>query len=728
MFSRKGTQSVGFGLSGLLHSFQAIRLNTKPTCRYNSNQTQSNLTTLRRAIGRGNIQHARFAYENLLRQPSGPKADRDVVRKLLLLARLGKRHQDIEFIKTVLDDMKGPLGIVPQHFEYHALIFAYGLQRLPEKAYGVLARMRREGVTPNLYTYNTLLGCYKRTNNLHQAQLIFQEMILNKIKPDTVTYNTLLHLLLRTGEFNQLFELYQHMTDDEDTAKPDIYTYSTVLDAAVKAGNQRIGTDICDTVLNMKKRDKVDLNMLNNILRFKAEIDLNQVLELYYAIPDQFPHIRLDRVTFNILLDACLKGGNPAKAYMLFRDMKKAELRPDIITYGILIDAESRIGNLKDAIQLFEDMCDASIEPNDRIMTSLVNIASSKSASAQDLDHLVSIVNKFQSTLELDTRAYNSLMYGLAMQGRSKQVQGLYDTVFREIHCKPDIATFTHLILAYINDDYLDDAMEIYYTLREHHKKCRDEKISSHQTKIPIQLDTTFYSTLIASLSNNMTPGHTITTDDEYESSPRLIAAMTMFNDMRPLRIQPTLHTYTAMLHACGQYRDKYVLNQVHQQIKVDMYLDPDIGIYNALMDAYNRTEDGDAVLDIWQTISMPASYYEVRPDATSVSIVFDSCGHNGFMNRAQSIWSWLKKTNFKLNTNNYNSYIECLCRARGRAGWDHAYELVKNEMSVPGKPMHGKPVMDQKTVNTFISFAKKKNFDSNEILSLESWKSSLFS
>jgi hypothetical protein len=122
----------------------------------------------------------------------------------------------------------------------------------------------------------------------------------------------------------------------------------------------------------------------------------------------------------------------------------------------------------------------------------------------------------------------------------------------------------------------------------------------------------------------------------------------------------------------------------------------------------------------------MPASYSDIKPDQTSVSIVFDSCGHNGFVTRAQSIWTWLKKTKFKLNTNNYNSYIECLCRARGRVGWDQAYQLVKLEMSTPQKPLHGKPVIDQKTVNTLISFAKKKRFDSNEIDSLEQWKSSI--
>ncbi|KAI7888892.1 uncharacterized protein EV154DRAFT_516271 [Mucor mucedo] len=724
MIQRKGTQSISYGLSKIYLFLQPIKPKSTfqfgHTCRDYSNNAQSDLTSLRRAIGRGNINHARFAYENMLKQ-SQQKMDRDVVRKLLLLARHGKHSQDIEFIQSVIRDMKGPLQILPQHFEYHALIFAYGLQQEPNKAYNVLNLMRSDGLEPNIYTYNTLLACYKRGNNLDKAESLLDEMKFKKIEPDTVTYNTILHLMLRMDKFDRLFDLYERMDTDTNMAKPDMYTYSTVLDAAAKSGNQEIGNPICDKLLDTNKRKDIDLNIMNNILRFKANTAMHQVLELYYSFADQFPHIRADRVTYNILLDACLKNGNPAKAYMIYGDMKRAALKPDVITYGTLIDAESKVGNLKDALQLFQDMCHESIEPNDRIMTSLVNIAASKTATLKDLDTLVGLMKQFRRSLNLDTRAYNSLMYGLALHGRSKQVQHIYDDVFRDSSCQPDVATFTNLVLAYINDDYLDDAMEIYYTLREHHKKCRDEKT---KVKIPIRLDTTFYSTLIASLSRNIdNTKQQYTTDDEYDSSPRLVTAMAIFNDMRPLQIQPTKHTYTAMLHACGQYRDRYVLNQIYQQIKVDLYLDPDIGIYNSLMDAYSRTEDGDTVLEIWQTISKPASTSYVIPDQISVSIVFDSCGHNGLSARAPLIWAWLKRTGFRLNTNNYNSYIECLCRERGRSGWDMAHQLINQEMSIPQKPLHGKPVMDEKTVNTLISFAKKKGFGYNEIEALEEWK-----
>ncbi|KAK4512060.1 uncharacterized protein ATC70_013303 [Mucor velutinosus] len=712
------------------HLFTTFYANYATTS--NTLTPSKDLSRLQQAIGQGNIQQAAQAYKSMMStSKAGEQSiNRELIRKLLMLARHGKRREDIDFINRVISDMKQRLQMARTPFEYHALMYAFGIQQLPEKAYDILERMKREdNIRPTLHSYNTLLGCYKRVNNVDRAEEILAEMKQRNIKPDTVTYNTMLHLLLRTHQYQRVLDMYSAMKADK--TQPDIYTFSTLLDAAVKSKDLHFGSEIYSQITRKCKPKEVDLTMVNNMIRFMADSSgLNKTLDLYYDLPDRYPHIRPDKVTFNILLDVCFKNQNPAKAYQIFGDMTAAKLEPDVVTYGTLIDAEAKMGHLKASIQLFQDMCNASIEPNDRIFNSLANIASSKSARPSDLNDLMDLVDQYQHKLKLDTKAYNALMYGLAQNGRSSQAQHLYDTVFRHATCKPDIATFTHLILAYINDNQLDGALEIYYTLREHHKKCKqDAATTKHKVKIPIQLDTTFYSTIIAALSKDDF-NHTISfSDDANESSPRLLAAISIFNDMRPLQIQPTMHTYTAMLHACGQYRDQYALDQVHKLIKVDLYLDPDIAIYNAMMDAYNRTGNGEKVLDIWQTLSTAASdYAQVAPDQTTVSIVFDSCGHNGYIQQAQSIWTFLKRTQFKLNTNNYNSYIECLCRSRGRQGWDAAMAIVEQDMSVPGKPQHGKPVLDEKTLNTLLSFARKKAFDASELDQLDQWRTKMLS
>lgn len=695
MFKSQGYGIVRVGFLYLNHPLKTCSLNYIPRHVISSN-VSADLSTLRTAIKRGNISQVQSTYNALKACPDQSKDlfNRDILRKMLMTVRNGKRKDDINFILQVFNDMRSRYPLT--HFEYHALMYAYGVQGQSEKAYDLLDRMQKvDNLTPNLHSYNILLGCYKRSNHLDKAEQLFKEMKQQPhLQLDIVTYNTLFHFYLKNEKFDRLFDMYEQLK--RDSIQPDVYTYSTLLDAIIKSKtHQKLGLTIYHTLLAWKKH--IDMHTINTMIRFIADIDMNQALDLYHDIEVKYPYLQPDTVTFNILLDLCLKNDNPSKAYLLFKDMKKLKLKPDVITYGTLIDAEAREGNLKASLELFQEMCDFSIQPNERILNSLVNIASSKQVTSRDLDRLLEITSKYQYTLQLDVRAYNALLYGLALQGRSSQAQYIYDTVFRDMRFRlPDIATFTHLLLAYINDNQLDEALQIYQTLREHHLKCK----TAASVKVPIELDTTFYASLISSLSSSM-------------GEDGMAAALMLFHDMRKLRIQPTKHIYTAMLHAAGQHRDDYVLEHVHQLIKVDLYLDPDIGIYNALMDAYNRLGDGDAVLEIWQTLTSGGG--QVVPDQATVSIVMDSCGHNGQGQQAQWIWESLRRQGFALNTNNYNSYIECLCRQRGRAGWDVAYQLVKEEMS------NGRgPKRDEKTVNTLLSFARKKGFDQSEIGQVE--------
>ncbi|KAI8884817.1 hypothetical protein K501DRAFT_322755 [Backusella circina FSU 941] len=647
--------------------------------------------------------------------------DRKWLRKLLLIARKGENSPI--FVKRILSDMSEKYGFIPEHFEYHALMYAYGVQKQPQLAYNVLDTMRANNLQPNLFSYNTLLGCYKRSKDVHGCERVFEEMEESSIQPDTATFNTLMDLWAKNNQPEKVFELYK--TSMKKGIVPDIYTLSTVLHLAIKENNMDIGNGIYNRLLKSTSPKDIDLTVVNTMLNFKANVDLEEVITLYKDIKTKFPHLKPDRITYNTVMDASLKNNNIARVYMVFKEMKAAHINPDIVTFGIMMDAESKLGNLRNALKLFQELCQSpSIEPNERILTSMANMAASKSAQLGDINELLRLTEEHSGRLKLDTKAYNALMYGLARNGRSEQVQYIYDTVFRStgIH-KPDIATFTSLIVAYMNDNGIDEGMEIYYTLREHHKRCQE---GLGTVKIPIRLDTTFYSTLIGLLSINDNSPATYNNNNGESSSPRLLAALNLFNDMRTLQIQPSKHNYTAMLHACGQYRDSYVLEHIHKLIKVDLCLDPDTGIYNALMDAYNRTGDGDTVIEIWEALTLSNSSTSISPDQTTVSILFDGCGYNNLGDRAKRVWQWLKHTQFKLSTNNYNSYIECLCRTKGLAGWDEAYTLVEAEMSLPKKKQLGKPTIDYKTVNTLLSFARKLDFSSSQVDTLEKWKTEI--
>ncbi|KAG0179760.1 hypothetical protein DFQ28_002249 [Apophysomyces sp. BC1034] len=694
---------------------------------------KTSLAKLKQAIYQRDLKQAQCHLGSVM-QAGGVTSDsltRKLIRKLLLLARNGTKQQDVEFIIRVLKFMETQLDMTLERYEYHALMYAYGVQKEPHNAFRVMGKMKENGLEPNVYTYNTLIGCYKRANDLDTSLKLFEEMRQQGVQRDVGTYNTLIHQLFHNGRVQAACELYRNMAADGVTA--DMYTYSTLLKMCAKENLVEFGNELCQNMAHCN----VDTTTINAILVFKVNAvkDLNNALDFYYSLPTTYGHIKPDVTTFNILIDTCLKFDNHAKALQMFQDMQREKLKPDQITYGTLIDAEARSGDLKGALLLFRDMRARNIRPTERIINSLANIAAAKHVDATAIVDAVHLVEQCNAQgIQLDTKAYNALLSGLAKNGFSARAQSLYDTVFRSSG-KADIFTYTSLTLAYINDHRLDDAMDIYYTLRDHHQSHQNSPSS-------IKLDTTFYTTIISALADPNYDDQRAQVQEGYivngygtsdGSSSSMLTALTLFNDMRQLQVLPNAHTYSTILDACGKHKDSYVLEQVHNHIKMDLYFDPDIAVYNALMDAYNRVGDGETVLRIWETLLMNPSP-ETAIDPATISIVFDSCGYNGYSHRAQAIWKILKKMDVPMNTNNYNSYIECLCRGDGRQGWEEARRVVSEEMIRPGGATKAggsrdarHPPLEEKTVNTLISFARLKRFSSEEIAGMEAWKTELF-
>lgn len=701
-------------------------------------QTENELSVLKQAIAQKNILQAQKSYEILVNR-NGDKVDRDTLRQLFLLVRRGKRPADLAFLSNIVGTMESKLGIAPQPFEYHALMYAYGVHQQPDRAYQLLQEMRDRGLSPSIYSYNTLLGCYKRAGDEEGALRLLDEMFDHDIRPDVGTYNTLIHLFASKNK-SKAYELYEQM--QLQGVKPDAYTYSTLLTLATKDRNVKVGDEIYNQLLQ-GDRSELDITTVNSMLAYKvnAADDFNGALDLYHEIPSRFPDIKPDIVTYNLMLDACLKLNNAGLAHRIHADMKKAGCLPDVITYGTLMDAEARLGDINGAIKLFEKMTEGGIEPNDRILSCLAVLAAKETSTVEQVHRVNEIVKQYAESVRLNMIAYNNLLSGLARHGSSVQAQELYDRVFRNRVQDTDITTFTNLILAYVNNGLVDDAMDIYYELRNYQD-------SPNAAKHPIRLDTTFYTVLISALTRlsgeeaapiaqgRPAPNYVYTVGDgpdrtaylDGDSQPSLLTALALFDDMRRLLIRPDAHVYTAILHACAHYRDVHVLEQIHKLIRMDLYLDPDTAMYNALMNAYNRMGDGHTVMQMWDTLSL-SSAPEAAIDQVTLSIVLDSCGHNGYQYKAKSIWRQAKRIGLQLNTNNYNSYIECLCRMKGRKGWDEAWRIMSEEMRRPGdrhSTLDSRPVINEKTVNTLISFARKKGFSEEELDKLEAWKNDI--
>jgi pentatricopeptide repeat protein len=715
----------------------------------------SPLQELKEATNDGDIPRIHTAYRALVAGANPQALDKEALRKLVLTLRKGKMASDVQLLQRIIADMEPVFNLPVSHFELHALIYCYGVQRNPTAAYRVLQDIQRQGLIPNIYTYNTMMGVYKAVKDSGKAMSLLREMQQQEVEPDVNTYNTLISLLASNSEYDKARSLYNDM--EQRGIHPNQYTFSTLLKIAASTHDERLGNNVLEYICdNEAKRNETDITTFNSMLLFLSEIpgSFDKLFELYSTANSSFPHLRFDLITYNTMLDACLKQDLPSKGVKIMDDLSQAGLKPDVVTYGIMIDAQARSNNIDEAMTLYSEMSERGIRANERVLSSLVN-AAAKGDDRQIADVVNTIeTTSYRESIRPDRVAFNALLNALTLKGKAKEAQHLFDTVFHEKNSSrfhhPDTATYTSLITAYTKSGDLDTALDIYYAVKEKHVPARRRKAELSNT---ITLDTQFFTALITSFTQTATdavstdyyndddntqlsyaPSYIYSVEDDDDrrhfidgddhGSAALATALALFTDMRQLQIRPNAHTYTTLLNAAAKHQDDFALEQIHKLIKMDLYLDPDIAIYNGLMNAYNRTGQGHEVVQIWDTLSLSSTPTQDKNiDQASVSIVLDSCAHNGYGYKAQQIWDSLKRYQFSLNTNNYNSYIEALCRLKGEEGWEQAYAIAQNEM-IPQTSQHsdsGIPI-DTKTVNTLISFARKKGFSEERIQQVIEW------
>ncbi|KAI4528317.1 hypothetical protein K525DRAFT_276277 [Schizophyllum commune Loenen D] len=115
------------------------------------------------------------------------------------------------------------------------------------------------------------------------------------------------------------------------------------------------------------------------------------------------------------------------------------------------------------------------------------------------------------------------------------------------------------------------------------------------------------------------------------------------------------------------------MVRQIHDVLTLDAALTPGPGIWNTLMDTYQRLGCFADAYRVWQTLDLQG-----QVNATAVSIVLDACGRARAWQTAVQIMDKLFRTHFRLNLKNWQSWVECLCRMRR---FSEAVEVVCVQM-----------------------------------------------
>ena len=135
-------------------------------------------------------------------------------------------------------------------------------------------------------------------------------------------------------------------------------------------------------------------------------------------------------------------------------------------------------------------------------------------------------------------------------------------------------------------------------------------------------------------------------------------------------------------------------IRRIHQTLVTDAAVQPDTVAWNTLMDAYQRAGCLRDAYRVWESLWVSRSF-----DNASISIMADACGHAGAHTEAVQIFPRILKSGFKMNTRNWNAWLECLCRLDRVK---EAVEVLCNEMGQSGNVQP-----NEDSVRVVLSFAQ---------------------
>ena len=270
-------------------------------------------------------------------------------------------------------------GIQPGILTYRAVISTLFNARRPDDAIKKFTKFRHDvakGLLPDtedaLPVYNTVLHGLLNNGRSGDADVLLHSLRQKGPKPDIVSYNTFLRYHGRRGEFRAVSVLLERLREDGLTG--DAFTFSSVLSALLKIGR----TDATDLILGLMKKQNVEPNVavfsaiIDHQLREHTEQGLRAAMEVLQKMETN-PDAQPNDVTYTGVL-ACLHRwvspntalAEECKKYVLKR-MKERNIRPNRVTYHILIKAcleNPEPEGLRGALGYYREMVNRRISMN----------------------------------------------------------------------------------------------------------------------------------------------------------------------------------------------------------------------------------------------------------------------------------------------------------------------------------------------------------------------------
>ncbi|ORX94081.1 hypothetical protein K493DRAFT_302265 [Basidiobolus meristosporus CBS 931.73] len=430
--------------------------------------------------------------------------------------------------------------------------------------------------------------------------------------------------LLKASKIHQdpvgLTQFYREMIDSG--IGPDVVTFNTLISAYSKLNDIAKVEQIYKEMRERKVwPDRITFNTL--IKAFAGVSQVDRAMEVYRIM--QRKGVPPDAVTYNSLIDTFMRQKNFEASIGIYKSMIKRGVQPTVVTYTTLIHGCVKDSKLAQAHQLYKEMSSHGIAPNAVTFSTLIN-----GFIQGDQIHAANTIYQDMVNRRIcpDTVIFTNLIHGHVKNCKmSKAMQ-----VFRDMShlgCPPSIVTYSILINGFVKSYDMKQAAMLYKDL---------VAAGLHPTAVTL---------------NTLLSG--------YSKALDMQTAFEIFQEFPKHKLEPDVVTYNILMEAC--FRSNRVDSgfKLYQEL-LAKDIPPTTFTYAVLMNHYNFTGQIQKLMELWEEVK---PHYPKNELTALVSVLIDSHGFHQDLQSLETTWDSLNKEGILLNENNYNSYLEALCRHR---------------------------------------------------------------
>lgn len=261
-----------------------------------------------------------------------------------------------------LEDTPSRASISPDVVTYNTLLSGIATSDKPDlaRALGVKEHMEKRGVVCNEVSYNSLMAVAARANLVEGAFHIYEEMVAFGLKPSCECFTTLIAMCGRAKLINRAFQTHDHMI--ASGIKPSVISFNALL-MACKGTSSR---DTGDAALKILKRMRETSGCKPDVITYSTVIDalgrsgrFSKVSEVLDEMSRE--GIEPNLVTYTSVVSALSKAGDLNGAMRVLEDMERHGIKPNVYTFSSLIHGAGRTGEFARAFEVLGMMRERKI-------------------------------------------------------------------------------------------------------------------------------------------------------------------------------------------------------------------------------------------------------------------------------------------------------------------------------------------------------------------------------